>query len=334
MRKLSLLGLLAWHALFAIVAVKAGDDRERLQRDQASELLTQFLAAQQPAVMQGLGNWLETHALTGEQVGQLIVAAQKATSDDRRNLLWHAIRCSRSRIGREFLMKTLVDDTDEATKVRFAQSLTILAPFDVPLIAALYQSGRYAQDTSPGVREEIIKLATRDSHTSATPLSPRPAFIAESSGESAVVQLRRTHAVQAQAELLSWLAKKAATDARLVVVIEPALQALDKPHRKILAGEILAAAKEPQDRARVIPALFYAIDLFPILVSETDETVKLSIIQGLHVACSTYGRGTSSVAHGRGTLDFLCRTDPSPKVRDAARGLLERIDGVPRGGSK
>jgi hypothetical protein len=331
-------GLAALAALAVAHGARAGES-------ESAEVLGRFLAAEQTAVMQELANWLETYALNEKQVEQLIVAAQICTSEDRRNTLWHAIRCTRSRAGREYLMRNLVDETDETTKIRFVQSLTNLAPFDVPLLAAMYQRGQAkarppqpatsdadaARAQQPTLGEEIIKLATRDTANLAEPLPSRPEFLPKDPASStyAFTKARQKRAQEAKAELLTWLAKNAASEKHRLAVIEPAYECLDKAHREQLAVDVLATLKDPQAKANALPHLvrLYAFDPYPLLISEEDETVRLGVIRAMHMLGSSYGYSMSSVSHGASTLRYVSQTDPSPKVRLAARQLLQRLSG-------
>ena len=341
------LGLTVW---FALVGVDSEELPKRAEEGEAAEVLNRFLAAEQTGVMQDLGNWLESYALSERQVDKLVAAAEAATAEERRNLLWHALRCARSRTAREFLMRTLVDDTDETTKIRFVKSLTNLAPFDVLLLTSLYQSGRAAKQpinpdtpsapnevvraTQPGIQDEIVMLATRGTSALAAELSYRPKLIGDRHELIYIVREQRSkQAQQAKAELLTWLAKNAATEEHRLMVIEPALEILDKAHQKQLAADVLAIVKNPQARANVIPKLcrLYALDAYPLLVKdEEEEIVKLGIIRGLHMLASTYGYTLGSIAHGRPTLQYVSQNDPSSKVRDAAKQLLQRISGSGR----
>src|SRR5690606_5809965 len=106
---------------------------------------------------------------------------------------------------------------------------------------------------------------------------------------------------------------------------------LDSSQQKQFARELLSAAEDPKVRARLIPVLCrrYAYDPYPLLVksSETEE-VKLAILEGLHMFGSSYGYSLGSISHGGETLQYASNTDPTMAVRDAARRLLERINGM------
>ncbi len=328
--------------------VVAACQQAHAEDDEVGEVLDRFLSAQQIGVQESLGNWLESYALSERQVKQLIAAAQAADSEDRTNLLWHAVRCTRSKAGREYLMRELVEGTDETTKVRFVQSLTNLATFDVPLLTALYQSGQAARQrlgaavlpdkfpraADPNILDEIVKLATRGELVAQ--LSPRPEFTAERPDVIGMVNPRRTQqARQAKAELLVWLAKNAASEEHRLAVIEPALEILDSAHQKQLAVDVLAVVKTADARAKVIPHLCrrYAFDPYPLLVTDESEQVKLSIIRGMQMLASSYGYTLGSVDHGADTLQYVIQTDPSPKVREDAKKLLQRITGQSGGPS-
>ncbi len=134
-------------------------------------VLSDFLAAEQAGEMQLLGNCLETFNLEQAQVERLIAAARETTSEERRNLLWHALRQTRSTAARDFLGLHLVEDCDHNSRVRFLRSLDNLAPFDVPLLTALYQGAEKIRKEPEAARELIreddlrdvlLQLATRE----------------------------------------------------------------------------------------------------------------------------------------------------------------------------
>lgn len=314
---------------------------------ESSLLLHHFLAAEQAGTMELLGNWLETYNLERGQVERLIAATQSTSSEERRNLLWHALRCTRTKAAREYLLKNLVEDTDETTRIRFVKSLTILAPFDVPLLTALYQSspppqiGRKAGGTDdrsgdPTLAEEIVRLATLEYTTLAGHVPAKPEFIKESAGSRnsltyIIGQYRQKNATQAKAELLTWIAKNAATEKDRLAVILPAYEILESAHQKQLARDLLEIVKKPDERARIMPLICqrYGIDLYPLLIKDDEtETAKLGVIQALHMLGSSYGYSLSSISHGRNTLLYVSKNDPSPKVRDAAQRLLQRLAGT------
>lgn len=298
-----------------------------------SHLLRRFLATEQPAVMRELANWLETYSLSDAQVEQLITAARLADSDERRIVLWHAIRCTRSHAGQQFLLKNVVEDSDERTRIRFVQSLTNLAPADVPLLTALYRSRHDDGDELliSSIGDEIVRLATRDEDDLVAGLSPQPEFLNQPAEQIyAINQSRSREAEQAKSEMLCWLARNAATEEHRLAVIVPALETLESSHQKQLAADIMEIVTDPEERARVIPSVcrLYAFDPYPLLVDDReDETVKLGVIRGLQMFASAYGYSISTVDHGRETLKYVIRTDPSPRVREAAVRLLQRVEG-------
>jgi len=310
----------------------------------AERVLSDFLAAEQAGEMQLLGNCLETFNLEQPQVERLIAAARETTSEERRNLLWHALRQTRSTAARDFLRLQLVEDCDHNSRIRFLRSLDNLAPFDVPLLTALYQGAEKASrqvdlPKSSGaliveddLRDVLLQLATRETSSLAasTPAWPEH-YHDEKVAPPYMITARRTEqAKQAQAQLLCWLARHAASEQHRLAAILPAYKVLDSGEQGEFSRGLLAAAKSPEERARLYPLLLrsYGMDLVPLLLREDESEIsKLGLIQALHEHGSSYGYSMSSVARGNGTYEFVSKNDPSPKVRAAAELLLKRLRG-------
>lgn len=312
----------------------------RAGESEAAQTLAAFLSAEQAGAMHVLGNWLATYNLDESQVDKLIAAAGATTSEERRNLLWHALRCTRSRAAREYLQRNLVEDSDKATRLRFLHSFTNLDPFDVPLLISLYQAAEDEPRDKSGalmplanVQDAIVQLATREDSALAAELNGRPDFIPDG-GTYPLNQHRAKQARQAKAELLVWIARNTSLEAHRLIVILPAYDILGSDHQKQLALDLLAIVKQPSERARIMPLICrrYGIDLVPYLVKDSEEeATKLAILEALHMLGSSYGYTMSAVSHGQSTYQYLSKNDPSPQVREAAARLLHRLSG---GGSR
>jgi hypothetical protein len=315
----------------------------------AERVLSEFLAAEQSGEMQLLGNCLETFNLEQPQVERLIAAARETTSEERRNLLWHALRQTRSTAAREYLQLHLVDDGDHNSRVRFLRSLSNLSPFDVPLLTALYQRAdkqalpksnntkqtpeRPAHDVrEDDLRDVLLQLATRETSALAatTPSWPEH-YRDEKVAPPYMITARRTEqAKSAQAQLLCWLAQHAASEQHRLAAILPAYKVLDSGEQGEFSRGLLAAAKSPEERARLYPLLLrsYGVELVPrLLRDDLSETDKLGIFQALQEHGSTYGYSITAVQHGSETYEFVSKNDASPKVRAAAELLLKRLSG-------
>lgn len=240
----------------------------RAGESEAAQTLAAFLSAEQAGAMHVLGNWLATYNLDESQVDKLIAAAGATTSEERRNLLWHALRCTRSRAAREYLQRNLVEDSDKATRLRFLHSFTNLDPFDVPLLISLYQAAEDEPRDKSGalmplanVQDAIVQLATREDSALAAELNGRPDFIPDG-GTYPLNQHRAKQARQAKAELLVWIARNTSLEAHRLIVILPAYDILGSDHQKQLALDLLAIVKQPSERARIMPLICrrYGID--------------------------------------------------------------------------
>ncbi len=315
---------------------------------QAERVLQALLASEQGGEMELLVNCLETFNLEQPQIERLIAAARETTSEERRNLLWQALRQTRSTAAREYLRLHLVEDCDHTSRVRYLRSLTNLAPFDVPLLTALFERADKANaekenakeknpELPPGIVEEdlrdvILQLVTRETSAlfAATPSWPEE-FRDEKVSPPYMITARRTEqAKQAQAQLLRWLAEHAATEKHRLAAVLPAYRVLDSGVQGEYSRGLLAAAKTPEERVKLYSLVMksWGVDLVPLLIREdTSETDKLGIIQAMHEHASSYGYSTSSISHGVSTYTFVSKNDASPKVRAAAELLLKRLRG-------
>jgi hypothetical protein len=331
-------------AFLCALALLFGSPATRGAGPQAERVLQALLASEQGGEMQLLGNCLETFNLEQPQIERLIAAARETTSEERRNLLWQALRQTRSTTAREFLQHQLVEDCDHTTRVRYLRSLTNLAPFDVPLLTALFQGADKASTqvdkpklsgvpiSEDDLREVLLQLVTRETSTLAatTPSWPEE-FREEKVSPPYMITARRTEqAKQAQGQLLRWIAQHAASEKHRLDAIATVYKVLDSGEQPQFSRELLAAAKTPEERVRLYPLLLrsWGVDLVPLLVRDDEnETSKLGIIQALHEHGSSYGYSVSSIRHGTATYEFVSKNDPSPKVRAAAEVLLKRLRG-------
>lgn len=315
---------------------------------QAERVLQAFLASEQGGEMELLANCLETFNLEQPQIDRLLAAARETTSEERRNLLWQALRQTRSTAAREYLRLHLVEDCDHTSRVRYLRSLTNLAPFDVPLLTALFQNADKANTEKENAREKnsdpprgiveedlrdiILQLVTRETSAllAATPSWPEE-FRDEKVSPPYMITARRTEqAKQAQAQLLRWIAEHAASEKYRLAAVPPAYKVLDSGVQGEFSRGLLAAAKTPEERVKLYPLLMksWGVDLVPLLIrEESSEADKLGIIQALHEHGSSYGYSTSSIGHGVSTYEFVSKNDASPKVRAAAEVLLKRLRG-------
>jgi hypothetical protein len=314
---------------------------------QSERVLQAFLGSEQAGEMESLGNCLETYNLEQPQLERLLAAARETTSEERRNLLWQALRQTRSTAAREFLRLHLVEDCDHTTRVRYLRSLTNLAPFDVPLLTSLFEKADQAnaekidaQKKNPeprgivedDLRDIILQLVARETSGLMGPAPYWPEeFREEKVSPPYMITARRTEqAKQAQAQLLRWLAEHAATEKHRLAAVLPAYKVLDRDVQGEFSRGLLAAAKSPEERTRLYPLVMksWGMDLVPLLVrDESSETDKLGIIQALHEHGSSYGYSVSSIRHGVPTYEFVSKNDASPKVRAAAEVLLKRLRG-------
>lgn len=83
-------------ALFCGLALLLASQPAHAGEPQSQRVLQAFLASEQGGEMQLLSNCLETFNLEQPQIEQLLAAARETTSEERRNLIWQALRQTRS----------------------------------------------------------------------------------------------------------------------------------------------------------------------------------------------------------------------------------------------
>jgi len=319
----------------------------------ADRVLQELLASEQAGEMELLVNCLETFNLEQPQIERLIAAARETSSEERRNLLWQALRQTRSTAAREFLRLQLVEDCDHTSRVRYLRSLKNLAPFDVPLLTALFQGAEKmnaekantekanSEHKTPepprgiiedDLRDLILQLITRETSGLAEPTPSWPEeYRDEKVAPPYMITARRTEqAKQAQAQLLRWLAENAAQEKYRLAAVLPAYRVLDSGVQGEFSRGLLAAAKTPEERVRLYPLVMksWGMDLVPLLIREqSSEADKLGIMQAMHEHGSSYGYSIGSLSHGVSTYEFVSKNDASPKVRAAAEVLLKRLRG-------
>lgn len=83
--------------------------------------------------------------LAPDQIARLKTAAEQEPSDQKRLLLWHAIRQSRDIPSRNYLIQNLVENSSVDLQIQFIDGLRNPSRYDIPILVALYNSHRPSQ---------------------------------------------------------------------------------------------------------------------------------------------------------------------------------------------
>ncbi len=139
-------------------------------RDEANRYIRLLRASTEDRESEVLLNQLADLHLSSEQVQELITAAVNEDSEERRVLLWQAIRQSRDSRGRAYLIQTLANDSTADLQIQFIDGLQNPTRHDVPILVAIYKSHRPRQKAEPvahapkplAARDDIAKVDSKD----------------------------------------------------------------------------------------------------------------------------------------------------------------------------
>jgi hypothetical protein len=121
----------------------------------AAEVLAEFLKEDDRRMLDGLVEILRNKILSGDQVQELIAAAEKEPAEGKRIYLWVALYHAQSSVARQYLEKTLTAATDTGMAIQFLESLRSFRASEAPLLTSLYE-----HHPSELVQDEIVRFAT------------------------------------------------------------------------------------------------------------------------------------------------------------------------------
>ncbi len=290
--------------------------------------------------------------LTTTQLKQLIAAAEQESSDEKKIVLWQALRQSRDTRGRDYLLKALVEKSSPETQLQFIDQMRNLSRFDVPILLALYKKhrlGKNAESTPIAnagtdfgdlfdISERIADLAC---HTSWTWLNVTTAWTGEDFLNNPKwhesKERRGEEAQLAREEMVVWLIKNGLDDRHRINAFRSYLsQGVFSKSRKsyVQYGEdLLSGMNSPESKAEAMLLARNWIEPSRYLRAGEVETVRLAAIEVMHVqAVQAVGAlyFGSKVATYRPILNKVQQSDPSPKVKAAAKRLENFLTKVER----
>lgn len=330
-------------------AVRAGEPT-------GEELLQKLLDSQQLTEIKELGDLLAEYGLSESQVHRIIKAAEATTSDAQRIYLWHSIRLSHDRKGREYLFTT-IPKADAAQQSEFIRTLTNPSPFDVPLLQELYIGSKPAAEgeerRQPDGREKrgddvgdaLVRLATADWSSVVTrwrlfPKALSPELTEVEPQKLRVISDRRYEdADQAQAQLLAWLAKNGYRDEHRIDACKAALGrawprwkcGTDQASRLEIVRTVVENVKDPDSRVKLVAVVSNYSAPTKFLAETEPVVVRLAAVQACRQRMNSYRRSPSSVSivmEMTPVLTKVAQSDPSPEVKTAAADLLDEVEKI------
>jgi hypothetical protein len=301
--------------------------------------------------------------LTEPQIRQLRTAAEEEQSDRKRVVLWHALRQSRDVRSRDYLIKTLVGDSVDM-QIQFINELRNPSRFDIPILVALYNSHRpkkkdllqqqYSNDI--GKRDPLAeiddvldvpdKIAELTNHANwgaltvmtgwtypgeKTPLEKK---WLESTGK------KGTEAELTHEDMVYWLIKNGFKDRHRInafraFITEGTFWQRTKGYSN-MGKELLKGLDNPDSKALAVPLIRRWVDPSNFLLANEAEVVKLTAMATMEEDVL----GSFDAQKPIGILDKIpvylpileqvLNSDPSPKVREAAKELKEKIEALER----
>lgn len=324
------------------------------ERPTSESLVRELLTTAEQTRFVVLTDYMAEFVLSNSDVQQLMEAADDATSDVRRIALWHSIRMSRDLNGRDYLMRVLAE-TEPVRQVEFLHSFRNPAPYDIPILTAVYQSSVAAglKGNSPKsfkrvtpsvavadhrVADEVVNLANGDWDRLVKSWRPPEEFGEYSSTQTRAVDDRRDEDCdQAHYQLLRWLVKEGVSVQHRIQAFRasgartwPSLRAGTDGHsRQTLASELLETCTDPRDKALVIPEVVEYVDPSLFLGSSRNvDVIRLAAIEAMRTHLRQSKNSTAYHTYLRRYIDALQQAaehDESTGVRQAAVELLSEL---------
>ncbi|MEM7477165.1 MAG: hypothetical protein AAF483_19455 [Planctomycetota bacterium] len=310
----------------------------------SAALLQTLLDTEEQTKIDQLADILSEFRLQSGQVEQLIEAAEAATSDARRNALLHTIRLSRDEKGREYLKEKLTSSSI-AQRINFMHTLHNPAPFDVPLLVAIYKSYEPNEDTYQmrinDLGEQFMDTMTRNWEDLVADWNPSEEFgFFDRENSRNISERREKDAEHARHILLRWLVTNGERDNHRINAWKSALTAVSswpkynvsQSIRSQLAEELLATSDDPDFREKAVRALCVN-QMEPVLFLDEDEPeqVRLAAIEIMELRATTqwnsYSTARYSTLQGyQKVLTDLAEYEDSKAVREAATKVAWKFE--------
>lgn len=312
----------------------------------SESLLRLLLETEQLTLCQDVAHVLAEYRLKEQQVKQIVHAAEEASSDARRNALWHAIRLSRDHVGRKYLIKALVQQATTEQQITFLNTFANPAPFDVPLLVAIYKSASTAEQNSidDGLahpQTQLMELSARPWESLASDWDP-PIAVGhfELLDGNKIEERRQGDAEHAQHMLLRWLIKNGTREQDRLKAYQIAQTTtsnwpkyvVGQNTRLEMANDLMASSNLPKFRSLAVPLVARTIDPATFLVTEEDAIVRLAALAAIgkiaEEAWTGYSNSRYDLVRRYSTAlqDIVEDDNDVDEVRSAAKRLLAKFE--------
>ncbi|MDZ4847712.1 MAG: hypothetical protein SGI77_00315 [Pirellulaceae bacterium] len=221
-------------------------------------------------------------------------AAKSTASDTRRNLLWHAIRYTRSRLARDYLLES-IPSASVPPRIEWIESLRNPAPFDIPILTATYEradKGTVSDEAS--LQEFFVRFALscwRDTRVTDWHSTKNTELYHGSKNR------RQADADAAQLRILTYLVTYGHDLETRIAAFQynghSWFRGFEPEQRRRLARLLLDTAKVPADRARLVSVLRDQIEPSWFLYGSESHAVKLAAIAAIGEKVANHWRSTA-----------------------------------------
>lgn len=292
--------------------------------------------------------------LSANQLDLLVKSASQENSDEKRVILWHAIRQSRDTKSREQLIKILVGESSVDEQVEFLEQMQNISKSDIPILSALYNSQRPKKRKSPrspgenditplddlqNVPQRIVEMACHTDWGSAVTMTgfnyPGDKRQEDQTKWGESMNRRRFEAWSAQEEFLWWLIKNGFNDDHQIkAFLAFSSFSTARDRNKVYANverELIAGMDSPESVAKVLPLVQTRVEPARYLHPKEAEIVRLAAIEAMErkIMYAFSRQAVLSywdiIALYRPILESIADSDPSPQVKSNAIRLINRI---------
>jgi hypothetical protein len=318
------------YSIFASSGLLAADNGEGEADIEGPLVVQRLLASTWLTEIEAYADILAESVVDDPEVRLLISHTEECQGDARRNLLWHALRYTRSRLARDFLTR-VIPNASVALRIQWIETLRNPAPFDIPLMVAVYESldGRAVSDES-SLEDIFAQFAL--SHWRETRVTTW--YSTRNSERYHRIQNRRAaDADAAQLRFIAYLIRHGHRLEDRIAAFQYRghswFRGFEAENRLQLTQRLLETAESPEERARLVGVVQDQIPPAFFLASAEAAVVRLAAITaiGEWVAKQWPGNGgyDSLRQAYRELLPITCDRE-HPELRDAAWRMIRQLE--------